>query len=302
MRRSTVLAAAVALDLTAGELPNGLHPVALFGKAAGWADRRLAPWAEQQPLGAGVVLAAGGVLPAWLIGWAAHRTARRLPAPLALAAEAMVLKQAFSVRGLFEHVVAVRRPVARGNIAAARAAASLIVSRDTAQLDGGQLSSAAIESLSENASDSVVAPWLAYTVGGLGAALAYRAVNTLDAMVGYRERGRFGTPAARVDDAVNFLPARITALGLAIVSPGCSPGVRDLFADGSKTQSANSGWPMAAAAHALGVRLEKPSVHVLDEHGRTPAAPDIRRAERLVAMALGLVFVALFAALRRTGR
>ena len=111
-------------------------------------------------------------------------------------------------------------------------------------------------------------------------------MNTLDAMVGYHKNGMFGMPSARLDDLLNLVPARVTAAALALASSNLQRTWRGAVADEGRTPSPNSGWPMAAAAYALSVRLEKPAHHVLNEGGRPAAAVDIRRAEWLTARAL----------------
>jgi len=162
------------------------------------------------------------------------------------------------------------------------------------------VSIAAIESVAENASDSVVAPLFYYVVGGVPAALAYRAINTLDAMIGYRgETEWLGKAAARLDDAANFIPARLTALLLAVASGagGGSPA-RALalwLRDARKTESPNAGRPMAAMAGALGVELSKRGAYVLGAGLRAPAAADVRRAVRIFAVAVALAAAAALA-------
>jgi len=209
--------------------------------------------------------------------------------------EAILLKQTFAARALFEHATAVQDRLESDDLEGTRAATGMMVSRNTSGLDEQALASAAIESLSENASDSVVAPLSWYVVGGLPAAAAYRAINTLDAMVGYRERGWVGTPSARLDDAASYIPARLTA-GLYALAGGGRPVIAGAQADHGATPSPNSGWPMAAAAHSLGVRLEKAGYHVLNEGGTLPGPGHIAAAERLTWRALAIGAVAAVAA------
>lgn len=293
-RRAIVLALATALDLTFGDPPNRFHPVAWLGRLAAAMEARSS---RLHPLLTGLALLA--VVPLAAVAWAHGilTIARRLPEPLALVLEAVALKHAFAIRSLFEHGDAVARELGNGDLAEARKAVALTVSRDTSQLGPGAVASAAIESLAENTSDSVVAPWCWYLLGGLRAAWAYRAVNTLDAMVGYRNKGRIGMPSARTDDAASYVPARLTALLIAAASTRVHQswaGARD---DHQAAPSPNAGWPMAAAAHALDLRLEKSGYHVFNERGRQPGARDIQRAASLLHRALGLfaVLVAVLA-------
>lgn len=292
-RRLAVLGAAIALDLAFGEPPARVHPVVAMGRTARWWECRSGGAGGRQPLLAGGALAM--VVPGMAAagGLAATAIARRLPLAAGIAAEAVLLKPAFAVRALFEHVDRVRRALQHDDFASARRATGAIVGRVVADLEADGLASAAIESLAENACDSVVAPWLWYAAGGTGAAWAYRAINTLDAVVGHRKKGRFGAPAARLDDLANLVPARATAVALWLAAGRRRGAARRIAGDAGRTPSPNSGWPMAAAAHALDVRLEKRGVHVLNQASHVPAAGDIANAERLVGAALGLFALAL---------
>lgn len=288
---------ALGFDAAFGEPPNRWHPVAWFGREAGAFERSIPHEGRASAPAAGIVLVGGALASAVFVARAGRKAAARLPLVVGLLLEAVFLKQALAFRALVEHSNAVHRPLAQGNLAGARDAVSLMVSRDVSSLDEGLVASAAIESVAENLSDSVVAPLCWYLAGGLEAAYAYRAANTLDAMVGYRAKGLFGAPAARLDDVLNFLPARLTAALLAVASLAAVPSLRGAFADHAQTPSPNSGWPMAAAAHGLGVRLEKPSHHLLNAGGRVPTGDDIGRANRLATgtLALGLAIAWLAA-------
>jgi adenosylcobinamide-phosphate synthase len=172
-----------------------------------------------------------------------------------------------------------------------------LVSRDTAALDAPLLAAAAIESLAENASDSVVAPLLAYALAGLPGACAYRAVNTLDAMVGYRGRYEYlGKVPARLDDLLNIAPARLTGLLIVAAAALCGADARQawraMWRDHATTDSPNAGYPMAAIAGALGVRLEKAGHYCLNAGGRAPTAEDVRRASWVVGVGVGLASLA----------
>lgn len=294
-RRAAVLGAALALDAAFGELPNRWHPVAWLGRAAGRLDRLLTRRGQRDTAAAGLVftgLAAGGAA----VAGAALERRLRGRGLAGLAAEAILLKQSLALRALFEHADAVRRALEREDLAGARAAAGRMVSRDTRELPGELVASAAIESVAENLSDSVIAPAAWYLAGGLAAAYVYRAANTLDAMAGYRSRGRFGMVPARLDDALNLVPARVTAAAVLAVRPRALVRWRSLARDARSTASPNAGWPMAAMAHALGVRLEKRGHHVLNGAGRYPGHGDIRRALGAAAGAAGLLYALALAA------
>lgn len=293
-----VFAAAVVLDAVAGELPNAAHPVALFGRAMGWLERRLD--GEEPGLRRGLAFALAGVGVGALAGAAAERAARgRGFAGLVIAA--VVLKQSFALRSLLEHVEAVERPLAAGELGWAKRAVGRIVGRPLEELDEGLVASAAVESLFENLSDGVIGAWWWYLVAGLPGALAYRAANTLDAMVGYPWRGSFGTPAAWLDDVLNLVPARLTAAALAATGRLRLGEVREAAREAGRLRSPNAGWPMAIGARALGVRLEKRGKYVLNPGGRVPSPHDIRRGRQLALRAAGIGGVGCLAALARRG-
>lgn len=221
--------------------------------------------------------------------WAIMLAAARLEGGRVLL-EAVVLKAMISLRGL---AVAARTVIAhlnRGDVIGARAAVGYhLVSRRTSELDESQVASAAIESVAENLTDALVAPLLWYLALGLPGAVAYRVVNTADAMIGYRESAleHFGKVAARLDDLLNLIPARLAALAL-IAAAGLTGGsfrqaARVMWRDHGRTASPNAGWTMAAMAGALRVVLEKPGHYRLGE-GRRPASPDVRRSIRLTAV------------------
>jgi adenosylcobinamide-phosphate synthase len=193
----------------------------------------------------------------------------------------------------------VAAPLAAGDLDAARAAVGLhLVSRPTATLAPEEVASAGVESVAENLTDTFVAPVCLYLVFGLPGAAAYRAVNTADAMIGYREGAFewFGKVAARLDDALNFVPARAAALGLvggAVLAREDARGAwRVLRRDGALTASPNAGRTMAAMAGALGLTLAKRGAYRLGD-GRPPGASDVARAVRVFAWAAGLTLGAL---------
>ena len=207
--------------------------------------------------------------------------AGRLPRGATLLAEAGALSSLLALRGLREAVEGVRAALVADDIGGARVrAARDLVSRDTAALDASELSGAAIQSLAENLSDSVVAPLLAYAAGGLPAAAAYRALNTADAMWGYRtpELLHHGRAAARADDAANLIPSRLTALLIAARAPQRREALRVALRDHGLAPSPNGGWPMAAMAGGLGVRLVKRGSYAFN--AEAPAPPQTTSAVR----------------------
>lgn len=244
-----------------------------------------------------VVVGGSGAL-AWLA-----MTALMSLGPIAYAVGGgLLLRTAFAVRGLSSAANQTRRALDEERLDAARMSLRNLVSRDSASLTPPLVASAAIESVAENTTDSYVGPWLAFAVLGVPGAIAYRAVNTLDSMLGYRGDYEYlGKAAARLDDLVNLVPARLSAL-LLLLSGALSRlpvrrGWHTMLLDGRRTASPNAGLTMSAMAGVLGTRLEKPSHYCLGEGLPEPQASDIGRAvlvaERTamlaVAVALGLM-------------
>lgn len=286
-------------DVFFGDPPNRLHPVAWMGTCIGVA-RRLAPTGGRAlPCLYGAMVVCGGAFAVWEIGTVVVGVLRTLPLPVSWVLEACLLKTTFALRGLAQAATQVQVALAEGDVERARhLVAWHLVSRDTSQLTSSQVAAATVESVAENASDSLIAPLLYYVLGGLPAALAYRFINTADAMLGYRdaEREWLGKVPARLDDLVNLLPARLTALLLLLVTYLLGgPAWRTWLVwrrDARQTASPNAGCPMSAMAGALGIELEKVGHYCLGAGQGLPGAHDITSAVRLVygvaAMAVGL--------------
>jgi adenosylcobinamide-phosphate synthase len=213
-----------------------------------------------------------------------------------------------ALRSLHDHVAAVARPLQAGDLAAARTAVSMIVGRDPAKLDEAGIARAAIESLSENASDGIVAPLFWGVLFGLPGIVGYKAVNTLDSMIGHRsERHQwFGWAAARIDDVANLVPSRLTGLLFALVSAHPMDAIACMARDAHGHRSPNAGWPEAAMAGALGVRLCGPRFYHgelaeepwLNGSARDPVAGDIARGLKLYSRAaIGLAGLIVLLAL-----
>lgn len=292
------IAAALAADLLAGEPPAALHPTVWMGRMIGAGQRRRRSRSPGASLAEGAVLVAAGAALAATAGLAAERVLRPLPAGMRGVARGLVLKPALSLRALLSAGAEVEGSLAAGDLPAARRSLGRhLVSRDTAELSAAEVAGAAIESLAENLSDGVVAPLLAFRVAGLPGAYLYRFVNTCDAMLGYRtpELEWFGKPAARLDDALNLVPARVAAALIAAAATACGEdgrgAVRVALRDGRRTVSPNAGWPMAAMAGALGVRLTKRGTYALNPEGREPDTRDLTAARRIVLVAGALAAV-----------
>ena len=274
---------ALLIDRWWGEPPARLHPVVWMGNYLKYAGKGLPGRGPTMAFILGTAYwRAGAALVAAAYAYAGILLAR-LPLWLDLLLTAVLLKPLFALRMLLGEVAAVEQALTQ-NIESGRARLALIVSRDTAQLDSSEVRESALESLAENLSDSVIAPLFWFAIFGLPGAAVYRFANTADAMWGYRGRWEWaGKFAARADDLLNLLPARITALGLALAGPNRLALLRRLPQEAARTTSPNSGWPMGALALSLNVRLRKPRVYALNANGSAPSAQDtatgLRRAE-----------------------
>jgi adenosylcobinamide-phosphate synthase len=295
--RSASTAFALALDALVGDEPLRPHPVAVFGNAMTLLERRL--WDDRR--GPGVAYAVRGVGAAM----AAGRALERLPGGTAAAAYTSI-----AGRGLWAAAGDVGTALERGDLGRARRLLPALVGRDTAGLSASEISRAVVESVAENTVDGIVAPALFGAVFGASGAFAYRGINTLDSMVGYRDGryGRFGWASARADDVANLVPSRVTALLVASVCPRSAGAIwQAVRRDAPAHPSPNAGVAEAAFAAALGVRLggtssyrgeveERPALGPVD--GRRPGAADIAVAVRcsqhvtaLLATLLALVSV-----------
>lgn len=290
---AAVLVLALAIDLLAGEYPARLHPVVWMGGAISWLEARAPVAGRLGPLLYGTALAL--LLPAAFAGAALLllRAGATAPPWLSVALEALALKSTFAIRELGRTAARVAHALRAGHLDEARLGLRALCSRDPSALDAPRLAAAAVESVAENASDSAVAPLLAWALLGLPGAVAYRAVNTLDARIGYHGRYEWlGKAAARLDDLVNLVPARLTAalLLLAGLAGGADAGggLRILRRDARRTESPNAGWPMAAMAGLLGVELEKVGHYRLGDPLRPVDHDTVAGAWRLVVVAVAL--------------
>jgi adenosylcobinamide-phosphate synthase len=308
--RGASVATALLADALFGEPPETIHPVVFMGHAISAFER----WAltlkdTRQVRLAGLFLAV--TLPA--LSFALARGALCLAPPrLRWIFEVVLLSTTLSMRGLARSALVVESELEGGDLAFARARVGEFVGRDTTHLSPNEVARAAIESIAENASDGVVAPMLYGLLLGAPGALAYKAVNTLDSMVGHPHPPyeNLGWASARLDDLTNFVPARLTTLLAATVSgfaggSGFASTLAVASRYGPLTKSLNAGWTEAAFAGALDLRLGGPNLYggVLREgpvlgNGRVPEAADIRRAVRLMHLScLSLAGLALVATL-----
>ncbi|OYU98627.1 MAG: cobalamin biosynthesis protein CobD [Burkholderiales bacterium PBB5] len=278
-RLAAALAGAWALDAAFGEPPNRWHPVAWLGTALQPLTRWLPTLLPVSGLLAGSlawVVVVGGVL---VLAVAAQALLLAAPAWCGVPLLALLLKPSLAWRMLHDEVAAVGQALASApagsaaSLAAGRLQVARLCSRDVWALDADGVVETAVETLAENLNDSLVAPLWWCVLLGLPGAWAWRAVNTLDAMWGYRGRwDAAGKCAARADDLLAWLPARLSALLLA------PPSWRALWRQAGLTPSPNGGWPMAAMALHLGVRLRKPGVYTLNAGAPSPGLAQLQRA------------------------
>lgn len=303
---SLAVAVALSLDRLWGEPPAWAHPVVAMGRCLGALGPRLV---RLRPAAAFV----GGAV-AWLAGAAgvlalavtAEQWLQGLPSLLAAVVLGALLKPLLAWRMLRDEVAAVESALA-GSLDAGRTRLQRLVSRDVSRLDARQVRESAIESLAENLNDSLVAPLFWFALGGLPAAALYRWANTADAMWGYHGRYEWaGKWAARADDLLSWVPARLTA-ALLCLATWQRPSWRALRIEARRTPSPNGGWPMGAMALLLGVQLCKPGVYVLNAAGCPPQAHHTQRAldwaGRAVLWSTGLclLVLALIAATSKGG-
>lgn len=308
MSNAAVLGLAVLVDLLIGD-PRWLlpHPVRVIG----WAIERLERILRKTlpPRAGGVVLAV--LIPGGVYAVMSFATNFLLKFPyIGSAAIVLLLSTTIAIRGLVGEAAKIILLLRKGELPRARGELKSLAGRDTENLGPPEIVRAVIESLAENASDGIVAPIFYYALGGLPLAMAYKAVNTLDSMVGYKNERyiRFGWASARLDDLANLIPARLTGLfiSLASVLPGMSirRAFMTMLRDGGKHPSPNSGVPMAAMAGALGITLGGPAVYggkllkkpFIGDAGSPPSLDSARGAMRLTL--LGSLFgAAVFAVL-----
>ena len=276
------------------------HPVTWAGKLIDACDQRFNTGSPLQRRLAGIATAVGITTAAYLV---AALILWLMPGQTALYATILLAWPLIAARSLHDHVKAVALPLSQGNLPAARAAVAMIVGRDPDRLDEPGVARAALESLAENASDGVIAPLFWGVLLGLPGLAAYKAINTMDSMIGHLtpRHTAFGWAAARIDDLVNLIPARLTGLLFAAVSGQFKPALHCMWRDARLHRSPNAGWPEAAMAGALGVRLSGPRAYDgqmssepwVNDGARDPVAQDLALGLMLYLKALLAVAVAL---------
>ena len=299
-RALLTLGLAVIWDRFLGEPPEKIHPVVWMGRAAEFIGEPTGD--EETDSRRGLIAAAVLPLASVAVAAAAGRILNRMGPIPAILGGAFLLKSMFAIRGMTNEAAMVDQDLSAGSSEAARASLSRIVSRDVSDLDDSEIASATISSVAENVTDSVVGPLVAYGAFGLPGAAAYRAIDTIDSMIGYRGKyEHLGAAAARLDDAASFVPARLAG-GAVVAAASALPGydapasAQTMIEQHGRTESPNGGWPIGAMAGALGVEVEKTGHYKLGPEGKRPAASDIGRANRLFAGA-ALVAIGITAGL-----
>ena len=298
-----ILLLAVTLDMTLPEPPTLLHPVVWMGKLTSLLERVSPRSGRVRSLVAGAGIAV--VVPAVFGGavWWLAAGLREFGMAAYVIGGAVLLRTTFTAKGLSRAATEAGHALKDEDPERARHSLRSLVSRDTRTLTAPLMASATVESVAENTTDSYIGPWLAFALLGLPGAFAYRAVNTLDSMLGYRgEYEYLGKASARLDDLVNLVPARSSALLMvvagALMGLSARQGWERMWKDHGKTESPNAGWTMSAMSGLLGLALEKPGHYRLGKDFREARAGDISLAVRVghlvavlgVVMTAGLLF------------
>ena len=290
-----IVSLALAIDLVFGEPPRIIHPVVWMGKVTSFLKKGNT---GQSPVaqflyGLGIVLVTVGLfaVPAYFM----LLYLRSFSFVAYVIVGAVLLKSTFSLRELRRVALGIKGLLLEDKLDEARFELRSLVSRDTRGLPKPLLVSATVESVAENTSDSFIAPLFYFLLLGVPGAIAYRVVNTLDAMVGYHEEYEYlGKFASRLDDILNFIPARLTVLLLVLATflsrRDGQMSWRTALSEHAKTESPNAGWPMAAVAGALNVQLEKVGCYKLGKVNAPPVPETIDNSLKLAQIAM-LVWV-----------
>lgn len=286
-----ILFLAIAIDLALGDPPDAVHPVAWMGKVISLLEKG---GSGKTPLaqflyGTGIALVTTGLfaVPAYFLLF----YLRAFSTAAYVIVAAVLFKSTFSLRGLRQAALRVKRLLLEDKLDEARIALCSLVSRNTRGLPRPLLVSATVESVAENTSDSFVAPLFYFLLLGVPGAIAYRVVNTMDARIGYHEKYEYlGKSASRLDDILNFIPARLTALLLVLAAFLCRRNGRKSWqvalSEHARTESPNAGWPMAAVSGALNVQLEKVGQYKLGKIANPLVPETIDASLQLVMIAM----------------
>lgn len=287
MEKTIILLLALVIDLGFGEFPRPVHPVVWMGQVI-TLELRLAPrHGRGAQLAYGIVLTLLAIAVFTLAAYFLLAYLQQINTIAYVLVAALLLKSTFAIKELRQVALRIRRWLQEGNLHQARHETKSLVKRDTSHLNEPHLVSATVESIAENTSDSVVAPLFYFLFLGVPGAVAYRVVNTLDAMIGYHGEYEYpGKFAARLDDILNFIPSRLSGLLLVAAAYLYRQDGRHawqvMLRDHSRTASPNAGWPMSAMAGALNTQLEKIGHYTLGTASQPLSTDLIPRGVRLV--------------------
>jgi len=286
--RLAILILALVFDLLIGEPPERIHPTVIIGKTI---ERLRKVDAKSYARLYGSLLASALVLSAAVLAYLLLEVTRTQVGQIAyLILGGLILKTSFAIRSMSLHIRPVMEALKKGDLHSARATLSKIVRRDTEQLDSGLCSSATIESIAEGTVDGIISPLFYFFLLGVPGAVAFRAMNTLDSMVGYKDEPytKLGWFSAKLDTIANYIPARLT--GAIMIAVGAIMG-RDwrsslsiLRREHGLTESVNAGWPMSAMAGVIGVQLQKKGSYQLGGQLRLPNYRDISPALQIMEL------------------
>lgn len=284
-----ILILALMADIILGETPNAWHPVAWLGKVISL-EIRLAPkQGKIKRLVYGIITTlltlAAITAPVYFL----LQYLKELNLLFYIVISAILLKFTFSLHGLRQAATVIKKLLFQDNLTGARFSLRALVSRDTVNLNRSQVVAATVESVAENSCDSFVAPLFYFLFFGVPGAIAYRIINTFDAMVGYHGDYEYlGKFAARLDDVANFIPARITAIIIVLSAWICRKNVsqawRIMLRDHKKTESPNAGWTMSAIAGALEIQLEKTGYYKLGDNHRSLSVNTIDASIQIITI------------------
>jgi adenosylcobinamide-phosphate synthase len=307
---AALIIGAFLLDLVIGD-PRWLpHPVVLMGKVIARGEMLVRTGRARPDFLAGMALSLFLITLSFITAWAVVALLRLLPFWLSFICSAALASTTLATRGLLDAIKLVEAPLLAGTIPAARENLSHIVGRETVNLNRDKVLRAGLESLAESTCDGIVAPLFYLFLGGIPLAVAYKAVNTLDSMIGYRNERYFyfGKFAARLDDAVNFIPARLTAFFMVVAAPtarlNAARALHAVWRDHGNHLSPNAGYPEAALAGAFGIRLGGPSIyfgkevhkpHVGDD--LTPVRIEMLKEGRVLCLVTAILSLMTFALL-----
>jgi adenosylcobinamide-phosphate synthase len=311
---ATLLVVAFFVDLAVGD-PRWLpHPVVIMGKAISAGEKLLWSGRARRDFLSGVALTVLLIALSAAATWALIGLVELLPLWISFIATAALASTTLATRGLLDAVRAVEMPLRAGDLISARQSLAHIVGRDTAHLNQEKVLCAGLESLAESTCDGIVAPLFYLSLGGVPLAMAYKAVSTLDSMIGYRTERYyyFGKFAARLDDVMNFVPARLTAFFIVaaalLLRLNPTRALRTVWRDHANHLSPNAGYPEAALAGALNIRLGGPSVYFGQEiykpylgDDSIPVKIEMFKKGRLLCLVTAILSLATFVLLPAAG-